>query len=251
MPAGFQLFGEDEVVWADTNLMPIGLIKSGPLVNGQNLITVPGKNPTIFFTTDKSILYEDQLSPRIVKSLVRLKSISQSGGNFTFNVQCSLNNQSNPDPLNKASYWIFDSAPPLGGGNFGLQVFDASGLIIFNSNNPPVRITAFLRSHDEFHMNESAHYRIDAYTPIPGGFPANAAFTLSTFRQGFIFSQTGQNYVDAYNVYAGMTTTNRLMSIGDYVSTTNISGVEPGEYSYQSIPWITVIDTSFLPMPFN
>ena len=119
MPTGFQLFGPSGDLWADSNLMPAALIKSGYLVNGQNSITVTAYSPVVFFRTIggnapsiPGVYYNPD-------NAVRLESLTVSGSTWTFSMEARVNAAAG----GKVIYYIFDSRV-TSYGNAGLQIWD-------------------------------------------------------------------------------------------------------------------------------
>lgn len=128
MPIGFQSINDWGTVQIDEEYSSICLQSSSVItINGNMVDTtldVYGKNPFLLFGSTNG-------AGIVVRSRV---NISGSTWRYTLQANTSVN----------VRVYVFDNSVPFSG-NSGMQVFNSSGVLIFDSNAPFLRLTSVLQ----------------------------------------------------------------------------------------------------------
>ena len=136
MPAGFQVIGSAGNVQIDGNNINLGLIAKGTVtipaagsITSANVSAIQ-MAPQIVVTGSTPILC---IAPKIVSATIA--RVQQNGTTFSYTIAGSAS--ANGETFN---WYLFDKMSLTSQGNSGLQVFNGSGQIVFNSNSSPMRI---------------------------------------------------------------------------------------------------------------
>lgn len=131
MPEGLQIFNDSGFIQIDANYLNMELKSKGSAVigpsnmaNGGSTIgkvsfSVGGENPSIAF---------------ISSGMAACYLASRSGSTFTFEIYNGENAN------NTVEWFVFDNSNNDGAGNSGLQVFNAVGRLVFDSNKKYLRV---------------------------------------------------------------------------------------------------------------
>ena len=138
MPAGFQIIGSSGNVQIDGNYVNLGLIAKGTVtIPAAGSISTSAVNasaitPQIVVTGSTPILC---IAPKIVRA--NIGRVQQSGSTFSYTIIGGASSAGET-----FNWYLFDQMSLTTQGTSGLQVFNASGQIVFNSNANPMRIAA-------------------------------------------------------------------------------------------------------------
>lgn len=210
MPAGFQVVGAHGAVQIDGNYANLGLVAKGTVTipaAGSITPSTPSAAslpPQISMTGITPILC---LRPLVVNAA--LASVKKNGSTFSYTVIGSASASGET-----FQWYLFDQmslAIPLSTGNAGLQVFNASGQIVFDSNAHPMRLAAVGKIPDAGLVNIPA----SVSAPIPGTYAAcisqgridSIYFNLSrqtqVFGEGVLINQNGATTAPVPNYFVG------------------------------------------------
>lgn len=137
MPAGFQIIGAHGVVQVDENYVNLGLIAKGTVtipaggvpLNQAAQIVVAGSSPVLCI--------------RPVSTYATIRRVQKSGGTYSYTLQGGYANANGTGPTAETFNWyLFDRMALTTMSNTGVQVFNATGEITFNSNGNPMRVAA-------------------------------------------------------------------------------------------------------------
>lgn len=122
MGAGFQVFNNDNIIVIDENYYNLCLVSKGSTTTNNNAnnyyvdITLSCREPIIAFKCTSGFAYV-------------LTQRNNGNGTWTFRFGSERGNQ-------VIYYWLFDIPPATSPSNTGMQVFNASGGLVFDANYP-------------------------------------------------------------------------------------------------------------------
>lgn len=189
MTAGLQIINSGGTYQIDENYRNYQILSTG---SGSTSSTYSADGITYKYT---DIVVSSGVAPMLgVKStsFMVVIGVSKSGDTWTFRVAC--------ETTQSFTYFVFDlvSTTP---GNFGLEVYDAAGDLVFYSGNKPLRIVGIMDIND-FELFEGSYtytsgrdYCIvtvfNGFVSVPYGFNKETGIW-----DGASFFYTGTNTVD-------------------------------------------------------
>lgn len=241
---GFEVYGQSGVLQASSLYITMGLSKAGRIssamspvkaldrVYGQHVwFTVLGTNPVPFIGPG---------SPFICRYVIK------SGNSFTFGYDVD-----GVSPGQPFQYYVFDNMTPRG--DFGIEVFNPSGVLTFTSNRQPLRVVFAARPSG---VLDGGRLYLGMTPPDPQSYavlPAGAYAINSAYgRFGY------QLYAGVYDGYFlaeqfACTSTGYRWS---WLQVADVPGDSPAfdtrlrvnTYGY---PFVMIIDTTRLPTVFG
>lgn len=206
MPAGLYVLNDDDITQIDSTYRNLHLMRKGSV--SFNTASMPVASVTGLKATEVLVVRSTRpirLATRTMSGGLRTESYGANGGSGNL------------------EYWVFDTPIP-GSSDYGLQVFNASSTLVFDSGFPPMTVAA----------------NFDGYT---GAFPPSAPkvtnLPAAGARYGVILLGSG---IDRTSRYEGDFSYQVIVN-EDFVTTTTSSIINTGKYSsfYNSGPAIEVL----------
>lgn len=231
MGAGFQVFNDSNFLQIDADysnheFVTKGTYSIGPsnLANGgsnigSTTVTVAGRNPVIALNSS---------------SLCYASLQSQSGGVFTFYIYNGENTTVSGE------YFIFDTASDASAGNTGMQIFNAAGKLVFDSNKKYMKVL------DYFDSTVVSEDQTRSYAK-------KVAFVMSDFGYRFVVqsspTQPGNSSVKFLQswLHLGSTPNGSQFRLKDTTTFTNANADAAGQVATSEYPsrWM-ILDVSLL-----
>lgn len=131
MPTGFQIFNDSGYVQIDADYLNMELKNTGAAtIAPSNMASGGGQNSSVTFT----VTGENPAIAVISDRMSACYLVSRSGSSFTFAIYNGENANSN------VQWFHFDNSDNNGAGNSGVQVFNASQRLVFDSNKKYLRV---------------------------------------------------------------------------------------------------------------
>lgn len=149
MPTGFQAFNDNNYVQIDDQYSNLRLVTKGTLPAGKNVVSVTGTYPLVVLRLEQPTGGTDVFA--YPESCIR------SGGKWDFTLSTTLGGVFKPGTV--FEYYVFDKAEPTPS-NFGLQTFDSTGKLIYDSNDRYLKIVSQITT---------PNFRNIGTIPVPSG----------------------------------------------------------------------------------
>ena len=136
MAAGFQIVNANGIVQVDENYVNLGLVAKGTITIPAGGIGGMAAPAQISFTGASPIL-----CIRPVSTYAFIRSVTKLGNTFSYTVNGGYSGAGNTSPTAETFNWyIFDRMSQIAVTNYGIQIYNASGELTFNSSSNPMRI---------------------------------------------------------------------------------------------------------------
>lgn len=140
MPAGLQVFNTDNIVQIDDEYSNLKFMNKGSVSTSSSVITIDVPSATSPLVAVQ--LTDNGVGNELSRAYVVLRQTVQNGNvwTFTFSIDIGITGQ-----VATLTYYVFDQIATQAS-NFGLQTFDPSGRLIFDSNDKWLKIASIISS---------------------------------------------------------------------------------------------------------